>query len=247
MSPPLSPPASFSTLGDYLVDLSPASLTVAPSQVCDLLRVAFRFWVTELRPLWMARRCHREMLTDQDCVLLARIEFDVDFVGGSPAGAWQIVGSPAAVVVDERTRPFIVHLRLLQEWLMCGCDCGGLGAAQAQGGGGSIFLANPLGGSGGAPRRVPVATTGANLTLDDGHYCVICAGAANITIALPASGPATAGRVYVVRNADVTKVTVKPDGGSTIDDKPTLLVKKATAVTIVADGAGAWHLIGLAG
>jgi hypothetical protein len=114
MSPPLSPPASFSTLGDYLVDVSPG-LMAATGQICDLLRVAFRFWVTELRPLWMARRCHRDMFKDQDCVLLARIEFDVEFIGGSPTGVWQIVGSPASVIVDESARPFLVHLRMLQD------------------------------------------------------------------------------------------------------------------------------------
>jgi hypothetical protein len=105
MSPPVSPPPSFVTLGDYLFDLSPPDLAVARDRLCDFLRVAFRFWVTELRPLWMARRCHRPVYPDQDCVLLARVEFEVVWVGGSPAGAWQIAGSPVTVAIDETTRP----------------------------------------------------------------------------------------------------------------------------------------------
>jgi len=254
LSPPLSPPASFSTLGDYLVDLSPGNLTVAQDQVCDLLRVAFRFWVTELRPLWMARRCHREMMQDQDCVLLARVEFDVDFVGGSPTGVWQIAGSPAAMIVDETMRPILVHMRLLQEWLMCGCECGGLGLAAAQAGGGEFITFGPpllddsvvAAGIAHTPARVPVAMITASVALDDTHYCVVCTGGGTMTLTLPASLPEIAGRVYVIKNADA-KLTVRTAAGTTIDDKLSLTVKKKNAVTVVADGGGGWLIIGQAG
>lgn len=116
-SPPLSPPASVATLGDYLFDLSPLDLAVAPDQISEFLRVAVRFWVTELRPMWMAMRCHKPQHADVDCVLLARVEFDVAWSGSSPNGAWQIASSPANVIVDETTRPYLGHLRLLQEFL----------------------------------------------------------------------------------------------------------------------------------
>jgi hypothetical protein len=246
LSPPLSPPASLSTLGDYLVDLSPASLTVSQEQVCDLLRVAFRFWVTELRPLWMARRCHREMLKDQDCVLLARIEFDVEFVGGSPAGTWQIVGSPPTVLVDETTRPFLVHLRLLQEWSLCGCDCG-LGTAAAMGGAPIVLGAIATLGAAASPSRVAVSKIKASLTLDDSHFFVIGAEGANVVVTLPLSRPENAGRMYVIKNADATKLTVRatPGGGNTIDDKASLAVKKKSAVTVIADGDAGWQLVGM--
>ena len=56
-SPPLSPPASFATLGDFLFDSPPTSLLIARDDVRAFLRVAFRFWVTELRPMWMTRMC----------------------------------------------------------------------------------------------------------------------------------------------------------------------------------------------
>lgn len=124
-SPPLSPSASFDTFGDYLRTLSPPTIAVGQDQVCAFLRVAFRFWVTELRPLWMARRCHGATVKEQDCVLLARLEFEVQYVGGSPTGAWVVAGSPATVAIDETRRPFLVSLRMQQEWMMCGCDCAG--------------------------------------------------------------------------------------------------------------------------
>jgi hypothetical protein len=254
MSPPLSPPPSFSTLGDYLVDLPPLNLTIRQDQVCDFLRVAFRFWVTELRPLWSASRCHRRMMQDQDCVLLARVEFEVAFVGGSPTGTWQIAGSPVTVLVDETTRPFLVHLRLLQEWLLCGCDCGGLGLASAPaiGGGVNPLFASlphgaipPFAAPAGRSDRVPVAKIDRDLALDERHSVVIGTTATSITLTLPASVPATEGRVYVVRNADAGRLTIRPAaGGNTVDDKASMLVRKKNAVTIVADGEGGWHVIG---
>ena len=252
MSPPLSPPASFSTLGDFLVDLPPLNLTIRQDQVCDFLRVAFRFWVTELRPLWSASRCHRRMMQDQDCVLLARIEFEVVFVGGSPTGTWQIAGSPATVLVDETTRPFLVHLRLLQEWMLCGCDCAGLGLGSAPGMGGGVTpllgpldVMPPLVAPAGGSERVPIAKTTSDLVLDDRHHVVIGTTATSITLTLPASVAAAAGRVYVVRNADAGRLTIRPAaGGDRVDDKASMLVRKKTAVTIVADGEGGWHVIG---
>ena len=122
-SPPLSPPASFASLGDYLFDLA-TPVAVARADLCAFLRVAIRFWVTTLRPLWMAMRCHAAQKADTDCVLLARVSFEVQWIGGSPTGVWQVTGSPAALQIDESTRPVLAHLRLLQEWALCGCDCG---------------------------------------------------------------------------------------------------------------------------
>lgn len=257
LSPPASPPASFSSLGDYLVDLSPSGLAVAQAQMCEFLRVAFRFWVTELRPLWMARRCHRPMVKDQDCIELARLEFDVDWIGGSPTGAWQVVGSPATIVVDETTRPFLVHLRMLQEWMMCGCDCGGLASAAAAAGGGSapvpelFSLTTPrrttTTSSSGA--RIPIITTAADLVLGDDQYCVVCSGASKLNVGLPRSSPDNAGRTYVIKNVDVTTLTLTADAGAgdLVDDGASVKIKKRGALTIVADGAGHWLVIGSAG
>ena len=121
-SPPLSPPASFASLGDYLFDLA-TPIAVARADLCAFLRVAIRFWVTTLRPLWMAMRCHAAQRADTDCVLLARVSFEVQWIGGSPTGTWQVTGSPPSLLIDESTRPVLAHLRLLQEWALCGCDC----------------------------------------------------------------------------------------------------------------------------
>ncbi len=242
LSPPLSPPASFTSLGDYLFDLGSPTLAIGREQQCEFLRTAFRFWVTELRPMWMAMRCHRAEHADLDCVLLARVSFDVSWIGGSPTGAWQITGSPTTVRIDESTRPVLAHQRLLQEWALCGCDCaGGAGASTAFGGGGGEFA--PLMGL--ARRRTPLLSTGADLTLDETHEIVIARGTTALTLTLPVSSPATAGRTYTVRNIDVDTLTVKANGRvrRVIDGKPSLLLSKEAAVTLVADGEGQWHTI----
>ena len=112
-SPPLSSPPS---LDDYLFDMSPPGLALGAEQVSAFLQVAFRFWVTELRPLWMALRCHAPRWPDTDCLLLARVSFEVSWIGGSPTGVWQITGVPPEVHVDESNRPLLIHARLFQEW-----------------------------------------------------------------------------------------------------------------------------------
>jgi hypothetical protein len=112
-SPPCSSPF-------FLLDSLPLGLHVHTDDLCEFLRAAFRLWVTELRPLWKAdylsrwQGCAGETRTDdhpqEDCVLLA--ELRVPFAGG----AINIAGA----VIDEARRPYLVHLRMLQEWVLCG-------------------------------------------------------------------------------------------------------------------------------
>ena len=242
MSPPLSPPASFSSLGDFLFDLGSPTLALGREHQCEFLRTAFRFWVTELRPMWMAMRCHRAEHADLDCVLLARVSFEVTWIGGSPTGAWQITGSPTAVRIDESMRPVLAHQRLLQEWALCGCDCaGGAGGSAAFGGSMPVFapmMAFPR-------RRTPLLSISADLSLDETHEIVIASGAASLTLTLPISSPDTVGRTYTIRNIDVDTLTLKAETRlrKVIDGKPGLTLRKAAAVTLVADGEGQWHTI----
>lgn len=103
---PTSPPASPS---DYMLGSAPAGTSE------DLLAAALRLWVTELRPLWMARAdcgCNAEPIAPKDdAVLLA--ELAVPLVAGSPG--WQVSDAPDAVRQDERRRPYVLSLRMLQE------------------------------------------------------------------------------------------------------------------------------------
>jgi hypothetical protein len=121
ISPPGSPP-------DFLLDNSPPVPTVVPAEhLGTFLREALRLWVTELRPLW---RTHWLGETNscvdptpfappeaEDSVLLAALELPLTReLGGGP---WK-VASPAELRIDEDQRPFLAHLRLLQEFLLQG-------------------------------------------------------------------------------------------------------------------------------
>ncbi len=249
-----SPPSS---LGDYLSELSPPALSLAPGQMHDFLRLALRYWVTELRPLWMALRCHTPQYRDVDCVLLGRIDFEVGWIGGAPTGAWQVTGAPPLLRIDESTRPILAHQRLLQELACFGCQEDAAIGALATERGYALpeaplpFLDDaapraipPFMRDGGA-LRLPVLSTDTDLSLDDTHHIVIAHGAATLAITLPASTPMTQGRVYTIRNTDVEALKIRGDvnGPDRIDGNASLALKKKRAVTLVADGAGQWHSI----
>lgn len=101
-SPPTSPP-------DYMIGSAPAGTSE------QLLAAALRLWTTELRPLWMARAdcgCNAEPIAPRDdAVLLA--ELAVTVVPGSPD--LQVSDAEGAVRQDERRRPYVLSLRMLQE------------------------------------------------------------------------------------------------------------------------------------
>jgi hypothetical protein len=108
---------------DFLYGSPPETLVIPCCHLCEYLRAALHLWVTELRPLWQARwsaktgggcGCHGEEHDEgrdaEECLLLAALHVTL---GGSTT-------SVAGVEVDESRRPFVVHLRMLQELLLCG-------------------------------------------------------------------------------------------------------------------------------
>jgi len=110
---PTSPP-------DFMYDSPPASMRMRASEACDLLRRAFRIWVTELRPLWLgAGQTAGGSPPAEEGVLLA--ELTVPVVKAETGARW-FVDHPEVrrVESNEDARPFLLHLRLIQEWVECG-------------------------------------------------------------------------------------------------------------------------------
>ena len=120
-SPPQSPP-------DFFVGSPPTGLRIPRHLRCEWMRAALRLWVTELRPLWQAQcapqkscacsgpcGCHGSGAQPDDmacdCLLLAEVR--ITRGGGGITGA----------ELDEERRPYLVHLRMLQELLLCGPSC----------------------------------------------------------------------------------------------------------------------------
>ncbi len=245
-SPPLSPPPSLASLGEYLLNLSPPGIEIGTGQLGDFLRVAMRFWVTELRPFWSARRCLAALLPDEDCLLLARVTFQATWIGGSPTGAWQVTGGPATRLVDESLRPFLLHQRLLQEWAISGAE----DALETPPGG---YVAQNLSAIG-MPTFAGLSTTGAvqvafttvtaGLTLGDTHQVVRCNAAGPITVKVPACAPRNLGRLYTVKNDSLSAVTLACTGADQIDGAANQTLTTHQALTVISDGASGWHIVG---
>jgi hypothetical protein len=112
-SPPVSSPPS---LGGH----------IHPDLALDLMRTAYRVWVTEVRPQLMpsGRNCASGP-PQEACVLLARVDVPLT---DTELGL-RVDGD---LTVDEGERPFLLHTRLLQEALGQCCVKG-----QLEGGGGA--------------------------------------------------------------------------------------------------------------
>jgi hypothetical protein len=120
----------------FFPDSPPSGLCIPHSQFCEWMRAAMRLWVTELRPIWQVQcapksqcacggpcGCHGTggPLHGSECECLLLAEVVITRSGGGITG----------VTVDERERPFVVHLRMLQELLLCGPCCGEMGEASS--------------------------------------------------------------------------------------------------------------------
>jgi hypothetical protein len=118
-SPPGSPP-------EFMFGSPPSSLHIATGDACHYLRAAFRVWVTEVRQLWRpsglgkpsgcADQGAGDEPLDEECLLLAELDVTLD-------PNFQVT-DPSLVIVNEKRRPFLLHLRMLQEWLLCSKQAG---------------------------------------------------------------------------------------------------------------------------
>jgi hypothetical protein len=126
-SPPASPLTSPLGAGGVHFNFGSPLLSAKldPALLGEYLRAAFRVWIEEIRPRVHAL-CVGGCGCDSDhgavpaapdeCVLLARIEIPVVNVG---AGEWR-VDDTKSLSIDESRRPLLIHMRLLQEWVVAG-------------------------------------------------------------------------------------------------------------------------------
>ena len=121
-SPPASPPG----LLDFLLSSPPVGIAIPRDEASEYIGALFRFWVEELRPRLRSAdgaECGcgcggvGELDPDADCITLAELEVPLAVDGISGA---IVVGDTPDVVVDDTTRPTLLHVRMLQEWLLTG-------------------------------------------------------------------------------------------------------------------------------
>jgi hypothetical protein len=108
---------------DFMYGSPPEKLRIHTSLAYEYLRAAFRVWVTELRPRWQPRWVGKGQSCadssngtgDGDCVMLAEVSFNV--VRAGSGNDWQVENANAVQINEER-RPYLLHLRMVQEWLL---------------------------------------------------------------------------------------------------------------------------------
>jgi hypothetical protein len=223
-----SPPPS-SPLSDFMFGSPPGFLQINSADLCRYASAAMRLWVTELRPKWIVRwhGCAQSHFAtdngaDEDCVLLAELTVPLDPV--SP-GTWTVPN--VKVKVDDNARPYLVHLRMLQEWLMC------VSRSASQIAPATLKLVNLDG---------PAAR---NLT---DEQCVICnTGSGGIKLALP-STTTNDGRVIVIkRNTGGNAVDISAAATENIEAQNQTTISlnaQGKSVTLVANAkAKMWHVI----
>ncbi|MBL9128177.1 MAG: hypothetical protein JNL97_11040 [Verrucomicrobiales bacterium] len=115
---------------DFLHGPPPAGLRIPASRAGIYWRAAFRLWTTKLRPLWQSSWwregpcCGKPAAggspapkRPEERVLLA--ELTVPLTRNPLSGAWSLTPGKQ-VTAEPGPSPFLVHQRLLQEWLLRG-------------------------------------------------------------------------------------------------------------------------------
>lgn len=107
---------------DFVSGSPPENLLLPCCRLGEYLRAALKLWVTELRPLWQAVwaarigggcGCHGAEQTagtdSEECLLLATLT----------VGLGQTATTIGSIQVDDGRRPWVTHLRMLQELVLC--------------------------------------------------------------------------------------------------------------------------------
>jgi len=96
---------------DFMKDPPPAKLLIPSAEVDEYLRLAFRIWTVELRGNWRGKDADCVRPSQEDCVLLAELAVTLD---GDASSGWTI----DSLAIGEERRPYLLHLRMVQEWML---------------------------------------------------------------------------------------------------------------------------------
>jgi hypothetical protein len=226
-SPLSSPP------GDFMFGSPPGTLVINAADVSDYLRAAFRVWVTELRPRWIERwhgcaatHIEGDATGDEDCVLLAQL--DVPLLPISP-GSFDIPNAP--IPVNQNDRPFLVHLRMLQEWMF---------SSGTGGGGFDIVSLQP-------PQGAPISNVDGPISFELKDERIVIANSTNgvVRMVLPPTAGQD-GRLMIIKRLGAgSQVQIGANSGDVIEGQASkILTAQNQFVQLVAnEKLKAWHVI----
>lgn len=118
------------TSPDFMPGAPDPDLYIPEDNACEFLASAFRIWTTELRPKCLNKGAAYGAGSQVDppfphaptsgAILLAAVNFSVR--RGVVSNEWvaNIQSDGSDLILDESTRPYLIHLRMLQEWMICG-------------------------------------------------------------------------------------------------------------------------------
>ena len=216
----------------------PDALIINVADESEYLRAAFRIWVTELRPRWISRwhgcaatHIESDAEADEHCVLLAQL--DVPLLPLSP-GTFDIPNEEIPVIQDER--PFLVHLRLLQEWALSGLA----GAFAAAGGGGLQELVLPA-----DTQTVTNVDGPATIDIKEEQVVIANSTAGVVRLNLPLSGDQDGRTLVVKRISTGALVQIFAGTGDVVEGQGSIqLTAQNRFVRLVSNAKlKAWHVI----
>jgi hypothetical protein len=226
-SPLSSPP------GDFMFGSPPGTLVINVADASEYFRAAFRVWVTELRPRWIERwhgcaatHIEGDAADDEDCVLLGQL--DVPLLPISP-GAFDIPNAP--IPVNQNERPFLVHLRMLQEWMFSfGSAGGGFDSASLQ-----------------PPQGAPISNVDGPISFELKDERIVIANSTNgvVRMVLPPTAGQN-GRLMIIKRLGAgSQVQIGANSGDVIEGQASkILTAQNQFVQLVAnEKLKAWHII----
>ena len=95
-------------------------LPATPAEQAPYWQAAFEVWSEEVLPRWVTGGGVCAVPPDEGCVLLAKLTVPL-------TADHTVDGTREVVVIDEETRPFVLHLRMLQEWALTDVHTAGAG------------------------------------------------------------------------------------------------------------------------
>jgi len=242
LTSPLSSPLS-SPPGDFMFGSPPGSLVINLADASEYLRAAFRIWVTELRPRWIERwhgcaatHIEGDAAGDEDCVLLAQL--DVPLLPLSP-GTFDIPNEEIPVNQDER--PFLVHLRMLQEWMFANMAMT-VGALTGSGGGGQFDIVSLK-----PPAGAPITNVDGPISFDlkDERIVIANSTAGVVRMVLPPTAGQDGRLMIIKRISTGSQVQIGANAGDLIEGQASMvLTAQNRFVQLVAnEKLKTWHVI----
>ncbi len=232
LTSPLSSPLT-SPPGDFMFGSPPGSLVINMGEASEYFRAAFRVWVTELRPRWISRwhgcaatHIEGDAAADEDCVLLAQL--DVPLLPLSP-GTFDIPNGDIPVIQDDR--PFLVHLRMLQEWMFSSLAAGGGPEALVQPAQVQQTISNVVG---------PIS-----FDVKDEQIIIADSTAGTVRMVLPPTAGQDGRLIVIKRISTGSQVQIGANAGDLIEGLASLILTAQNRfVQLVAnEKLKAWHVI----